>query len=108
MQCDDNNIHTLQEPPDLLVRLRRASIVLCMVAIGHDKALRLFSVIQDQQSRELSQKHTAKRAKQARLREEELKLPHVIAMASCQVCQPLRLYAAAPLCAIPERACFQP
>ena len=55
------------------------------VAAGHDRAFRLFSVIQDQQSRELSQKHTAKRAKKLHVREEDLKLPCVIDMAACQV-----------------------
>lgn len=55
------------------------------MATGHDRALRLFSVIQDQQSRELSQKHTAKRAKRLKVREEDLKLPRVTALAACQV-----------------------
>ena len=52
---------------------------------GYDRALRLFSVIQDQQSRELSQRHTAKRAKRLHVREEDLKLPRVTGMAACQV-----------------------
>jgi hypothetical protein len=59
--------------------------VACDAAAGHDRAFRLFSVIQDQQSRELSQRHTAKRAKKLHVREEDLKLPCVIDMAACQV-----------------------
>ena len=45
----------------------------------------MFSVIQDQQSRELSQGHTAKRAKQLKIEQAELKLPPVTDMAACQV-----------------------
>lgn len=56
-----------------------------MRVAGHDRAFRLFSVIQDQQSRELSQQHTAKRAKKLHVREEDLKLPCVTDMAACQV-----------------------
>ena len=48
----------------------------------------MFSTIQDQQSRELSQKHTARRAKRLKLREEELKLPGVLSLASCQARHP--------------------
>lgn len=59
--------------------------VACNGSAGHDRAFRLFSVIQDQQSRELSQRHTAKRAKKLHVREEDLKLPCVIDMAACQV-----------------------
>lgn len=56
-----------------------------VLGTGHDRAFRLFSVIQDQQSRELSQRHTAKRAKKLHVREEDLKLPCVTDMAACQV-----------------------
>ena len=56
---------------------------------GQDRALRLFSTIQDQQSRELSQRHTARRAKRLKVSEEELKLPRVIALNTCQVSFPL-------------------
>ena len=52
---------------------------------GQDRALRLFSTIQDQQSRELSQHHTARRAKRLKVSEEELKLPRVIGLDTCQV-----------------------
>ena len=45
----------------------------------------MFSVIQDQQSRELSQGKTAKRAKQLKIEQTELKLPPVTDMAACQV-----------------------
>lgn len=52
---------------------------------GEDRAFRMFSVIQDQQSRELSQGKTAKRAKQLKIEQAELKLPPVTDMAACQV-----------------------
>lgn len=55
-----------------------------MVA-GQDRAFRVFSVIQDQQSREVSQGHIAHRAKRMRLAREDLKLPRVIGMDACQV-----------------------
>lgn len=45
----------------------------------------MFSVIQDQQSRELSQGKKAKRAKQLKIEETELKLPPVTDLAACQV-----------------------
>lgn len=57
----------------------------CMSAAGQDRALRLFSVIQDQQSRELSQRHVQRRAKRLRVDPEELKLPQLTAVAACQV-----------------------
>jgi len=47
----------------------------------------MFSVIQDQQSRELSQGHVAKRAKKLKIEQTELKLPSVVDMAACQVWQ---------------------
>jgi hypothetical protein len=40
---------------------------------------------QDQQSRELSQKHSARRAKRLKLREADVKLPRVVALGACQV-----------------------
>lgn len=49
-----------------------------ILSAGQDRAFRLFSVIQDQQSRELSQRHVSKRAKKLRLKEEEIKLKPVI------------------------------
>lgn len=39
-----------------------------LLSAGTDRAFRVFSTIQDQQSRELSQKHTAKRAKKLKVR----------------------------------------
>ncbi|KAL3149179.1 hypothetical protein ABBQ32_002010 [Trebouxia sp. C0010 RCD-2024] len=56
-----------------------------LLSAGQDRAFRVFSVIQDQQSREVSQGHIAHRAKRMRLAQEDLKLPHVIAMDACQV-----------------------
>ncbi|KAM7513777.1 hypothetical protein LguiA_003360 [Lonicera macranthoides] len=41
-----------------------------ILSAGQDRAFRLFSVIQDQQSRELSQRHVSKRAKKLRLKTE--------------------------------------
>lgn len=56
-----------------------------LLSAGCDRAFRVFSCIQDQQSRELSQRHVARRAKRLKVREEELKLPRVVAMAANQV-----------------------
>ncbi|KAF7138686.1 hypothetical protein RHSIM_Rhsim07G0058700 [Rhododendron simsii] len=50
-----------------------------ILSAGQDRAFRLFSVIQDQQSRELSQRHVSKRAKKLRVKEEDIKLKPVIA-----------------------------
>ncbi|KAG6500352.1 WD repeat-containing protein 36-like [Zingiber officinale] len=50
-----------------------------ILSAGQDRAFRLFSIIQEQQSRELSQRHVTKRAKKLRAREEEIKLKPVIA-----------------------------
>ncbi|KAK3023814.1 hypothetical protein RJ639_044738 [Escallonia herrerae] len=50
-----------------------------ILSAGQDRAFRLFSVIQDQQSRELSQRHVSRRAKKLRVKEEEIKLKPVIA-----------------------------
>ncbi|TVU08304.1 hypothetical protein EJB05_41704 [Eragrostis curvula] len=50
----------------------------CVLSAGQDRAFRLFSVVQDQQSRELSQRHVTKRAKKLRVKEEEIKLKPVI------------------------------
>ena len=55
------------------------------VAAGQDRAFRMFSTIQDQQSAELSQGHVAKRAKRLRVEQQELKLPRVTALDACQV-----------------------
>uniref|UniRef100_A0A1D1ZKQ4 WD repeat-containing protein 36 n=1 Tax=Anthurium amnicola TaxID=1678845 RepID=A0A1D1ZKQ4_9ARAE len=51
----------------------------CILSAGQDRAFRLFSVIQDQQSRELSQRHVSKRAKKLGVKEEKIKLKPVIA-----------------------------
>ena len=72
-------------------RLPRFQLSSLRWAAGQDRAFRLFSTIQDQQSRELSQKHAARRAKRMKLREEELKLPRVLDLAACQVCRPQTL-----------------
>ncbi|KAL2230430.1 UNVERIFIED_CONTAM: WD repeat-containing protein 36 [Sesamum indicum] len=50
-----------------------------ILSAGQDRAFRLFSVIQDQQSRELSQRHVSKRAKNLKVKEAEIKLKPVIA-----------------------------
>ncbi|XP_062115284.1 U3 small nucleolar RNA-associated protein 21 homolog [Humulus lupulus] len=49
-----------------------------ILSAGQDRAFRLFSVIQDQQSRELSQRHVSKRAKKLKMKVEEIKLKPVI------------------------------
>ncbi|PQQ11007.1 U3 small nucleolar RNA-associated protein 21 homolog [Prunus yedoensis var. nudiflora] len=56
-----------------------------ILSAGQDRAFRLFSVIQDQQSRELSQRHVSKRAKKMRMKEEEIKLKPVIAFDCAEI-----------------------
>nr|ATG70826.1 WD-40 repeat family protein [Callitropsis vietnamensis] len=56
-----------------------------ILSAGQDRAFRFFSVIQDQQSRELSQGHVVKRAKKLKLKEEEIKLPPVIAFEAAEI-----------------------
>ncbi|KAK8956779.1 hypothetical protein KSP39_PZI001162 [Platanthera zijinensis] len=56
-----------------------------ILSAGQDRAFRLFSVRQDQQSRELSQRHVTKRAKKLRLKEEEIKLKPVIAFDCAEI-----------------------
>ncbi|KAI5080871.1 hypothetical protein GOP47_0004054 [Adiantum capillus-veneris] len=56
-----------------------------ILSAGHDRAFRMFSTIQDQQSRELSQGHIAKRAKKLKLKEEELKLPPVVCFDAAEI-----------------------
>ncbi|KAJ4968592.1 hypothetical protein NE237_015293 [Protea cynaroides] len=56
-----------------------------ILSAGQDRAFRLFSVIQDQQSRELSQRHISKRAKKLRMKEEEIKLKLVIAFDCAEI-----------------------
>ena len=59
-----------------------------MLSAGRDRAFRVFSVIQDQQSRELSQRPgggAAKRARQLGVRQEDLKLARLVGMAAGQV-----------------------
>lgn len=58
-----------------------------ILSAGQDRAFRVFSTIQDQQSKELSQGHVAKRAKKLRMKEEELKLPPVVSFAAAEICQ---------------------
>jgi U3 small nucleolar RNA-associated protein 21 len=72
-----------------------------LLSAGADRAFRVFSTIQDQQSRELSQRNVAHRAKKLRCAEEELKLPPVAAVAACQLrerdwCNVVTAHAAAP------------
>jgi U3 small nucleolar RNA-associated protein 21 len=55
-----------------------------LLSAGADRAFRVFSSIQDQQSRELSQHHAARRAKRLKLREEEVKLPRITALAAAE------------------------
>lgn len=69
----------MPRPNDSLAVVRNS------LAAGQDRAFRVFSTVQDQQSRELSQGHIAKRAKRLRVEEAELKLPRVISMDACQV-----------------------
>ncbi|PKA52914.1 Katanin p80 WD40 repeat-containing subunit B1 like [Apostasia shenzhenica] len=57
----------------------------CILSAGQDRAFRLFSIRQDQQSRELSQRHVTKRAKKLRLKEEEIKLKPVIAFDCAEI-----------------------
>jgi len=56
-----------------------------ILSAGQDRAFRLFSTIQDQQSFELSQRHTKRRAKRMKVSEEEIKLPRVTALAASEV-----------------------
>jgi len=44
----------------------------------------MFSVVQDAQSAELSQRHVARRAKRLKVDQAELKLPRVVALDACQ------------------------
>ena len=59
-----------------------------LLSAGRDRAFRVFSVIQDQQSRELSQRPgggAAKRARQLGLKQEDLKLTRLTSLAAGQV-----------------------
>lgn len=56
-----------------------------ILSAGQDRAFRLFSVVQDQQSRELSQRHVARRAKKLKMKEEEIKLKPVIAFDCAEI-----------------------
>ncbi|KAK7271798.1 hypothetical protein RJT34_27998 [Clitoria ternatea] len=56
-----------------------------ILSAGRDRAFRLFSVVQDQQSRELSQRHISKRAKKLKVKEEEIKLKPVIAFDCAEI-----------------------
>ncbi|KAL6194597.1 hypothetical protein ACLB2K_035679 [Fragaria x ananassa] len=56
-----------------------------ILSAGQDRAFRLFSIIQDHQSRELSQRHITKRAKKLRVKEEEIKLKPVIAFDCAEI-----------------------
>ncbi|KAL8172434.1 hypothetical protein V2J09_024238 [Rumex salicifolius] len=56
-----------------------------ILSAGQDRAFRLFSVVQDQQSRELSQRHVSRRAKKLKMKEEEIKLKPVIAFDCAEI-----------------------
>nr|XP_051203267.1 U3 small nucleolar RNA-associated protein 21 homolog isoform X4 [Lolium perenne] len=56
-----------------------------ILSAGQDRAFRLFSVVQDQQSRELSQRHVSKRAKKLKVKEAEIKLKPVIAFDCAEI-----------------------
>ncbi|WOG96203.1 hypothetical protein DCAR_0415536 [Daucus carota subsp. sativus] len=56
-----------------------------ILSAGQDRAFRLFSIIQDQQSRELSQRHVSKRAKKLKLKEQEVKLKPVVAFDAAEI-----------------------
>jgi hypothetical protein len=71
--------------PDGFLRLPLLLQGLRLLSAGADRSFRVFSTIQDQQSRELSQKNTAARAKRARVTQQELKLPRVTQLAACEV-----------------------
>jgi hypothetical protein len=61
-----------------------------LLSAGADRAFRCFSTIQDQQSRELSQKNIKTRAKRLKLAESELRLAPIVQLAACQVGQGAR------------------
>lgn len=52
---------------------------------GQDRAFRMFSTIQDAQSRELSQGNTQRRAKRLKIAEKELKLGRIVSLDACDV-----------------------
>jgi U3 small nucleolar RNA-associated protein 21 len=54
-----------------------------IVSAGSDRSLRIFSTVQEQQSRELSQGHLKKSAKRLRMSEHQLKLPSIFHFDSC-------------------------
>ncbi|XLS58723.1 hypothetical protein HN51_008478 [Arachis hypogaea] len=56
-----------------------------ILSAGQDRAFRLFSVVQDQQSRELSQHNVSRRAKKLKVKEEEIKLKPVIAFDCAEI-----------------------
>ena len=56
-----------------------------LLSAGCDRSFRVFSTIQDQQSRELSQGSVERRAKRLKVKTEELRLPQVIALDAGQV-----------------------
>lgn len=56
-----------------------------ILSAGQDRSFRVFSTIQDQQSRELSQGHLQKRARSAHVKEQELKLPPVVAFDAVEI-----------------------
>ncbi|CAK0785298.1 hypothetical protein CVIRNUC_008505 [Coccomyxa viridis] len=70
-------------PPTCLAHYGEAGTRL--LSAGQDRAFRMFSTIQDQQSSELSQGHIARRAKRLKVDQQELKLPRVTALDASQL-----------------------
>ncbi|CAN6464470.1 unnamed protein product [Victoria cruziana] len=56
-----------------------------ILSAGQDRAFRLFSTIQDQQCKELSQRHVSRRAKKLKVKEEEIKLKPVISFDCAEI-----------------------
>ncbi|CAM6100981.1 unnamed protein product [Calypogeia fissa] len=56
-----------------------------LLSAGLDRSFRFFSTVQDQQSRELSQGHVAKRARRLKVKEEEVKLSPVVGFAAAEI-----------------------
>lgn len=69
-------------PPTLV---RHYGVGKNLLSGGQDRAFRCFSTIQDAQSRELSQRHTQRRAKRLRVTEYDLKLNRIVALDACDV-----------------------
>jgi U3 small nucleolar RNA-associated protein 21 len=55
-----------------------------LLSVGRDRALRLFAVYRDVQNVELAQGKVEKRAKQLKVKQEEVKLPIATDFAACK------------------------